>query len=80
MAAAAAAAAVHYHINPFMISELAQERLCSNDSNTSQPLCAFTSYFEPGDYHDTLTLPMMLHSPFYEHPTAIRFQPGEFSG
>lgn len=71
---------VHYHINPFMIAELAEERLCSSATNSSSHVCAFTSYFEPGDYHDTLTLPMMLHSPFYEHPTAIRFQPGEFSG
>lgn len=57
---------LHEHISPFQIQELPAANLRKN--------CSYTSYFEAGDFHDTLQLPMTMKS------TTLRFQPGPFSG
>ncbi|KAL4422773.1 hypothetical protein ABPG75_008970 [Micractinium tetrahymenae] len=59
---------IHVHTNPFQLQELREEWL--------QEGCSFTNWFEAGDYHDTLMLPMVtrLSAP------RVRMQPGEFAG
>ncbi|PSC67257.1 HAD-superfamily subfamily IIA hydrolase [Micractinium conductrix] len=59
---------LHMHTNPFQIQDLAAANLL--------PGCSYTSWFEAGDYHDTLMLPQMQ----LWGTVRLRLQPGEFTG
>ncbi len=62
---------LHVHVNPFQIQVLPQSAL-----DTAGGGYNYTTYFEAGDFHDTLLLPML--EPTYSLP--LRFQPEHHSG
>ncbi|KAI8105692.1 hypothetical protein M9434_000274 [Picochlorum sp. BPE23] len=58
---------LHLHTNPFQIIDL--------PSSAIRPWSRWTEYFEVGDYHDTLFLPMVRGSSI-----PVRLQPGPYYG
>ncbi|KAF8065748.1 hypothetical protein HT031_002808 [Scenedesmus sp. PABB004] len=62
---------MHVHINPYQIQAL--------NTTALMPDGNYTSWFEVGDYHDTLKLPMIL-AKYAGDPVPLRFQPGQYSG
>ena len=65
---------LHLHTNPFQIAALPSEYLRAGLS--------YTSWFEVGDRHDTLLLPMLADETWQNQTTTIplRTQPGPFTG
>ena len=66
---------LHSHTNPFQITTMPESLLCPN--------CSYTSYFEVGDYHDTLHTPMVTLAPNAagQLPNiTLRTQPGPYAG
>ena len=65
---------LHLHTNPFSITALPSEYLKAGLS--------YTSWFEVGDRHDTLLLPMLADVTWQNQTTTIplRTQPGPFTG
>ncbi|KAF8065746.1 yipf1 [Scenedesmus sp. PABB004] len=62
---------MHVHINPYQIQAL--------NNTILMPGSRFTNWFEVGDFHDTLNLPMVAVE-YTETPIPLRFQPGQYSG
>lgn len=58
----------HAHVNPFQITKLSLLGLLPN--------MTYSSWFEDGDMHDTLQLPMVN----FTYPTTVRSQPGPYGG
>ncbi|KAI8477153.1 MAG: hypothetical protein J3K34DRAFT_455469 [Monoraphidium minutum] len=63
---------MHVHINPYQIQELNSTWLFAGSF--------YTPFFEVGDYHDTLNLPMMDLVKSQNIHVPLRFQPGQYSG
>ncbi len=63
---------LHTHNVPYQLQKLDTEYL--------QPGCSFTSWFEPGDWQDTLLLPMTASSDTAGDSNLLRMQPGPFTG
>lgn len=67
---------MHVHVNPMQLINLPQDGLINGTF--------YSSYFEEGDFHDTINLPMLdpgTGAPNETTPYAtIRLQPGPYGG
>lgn len=59
---------MHLHVNPFQIVELPKNITAGT---------SYTSWFEEGDYQDTIVIPLLSAAADY---VGLRIQPGQFAG
>ena len=63
---------LHTHVVPYQLMKL--------DTDFLSPGCSFTSWFQPGDWQDTLYLPMTAPNNTAGDANLLRMQPGPFTG